>query len=184
MTDNEKSLQDALRGMTQEIAVDRQLFDEMKIDTVPRYKSSQASGDEWRYSNRIRFYKKGILIKEEFASAGTRDVLSRIQNYYPDMYTEDIANKLAKLCQQEGCSRAAENYYKMKKRHCCHCGEASKHPLHPVFRAFCSDHSTRGDCSLEDCDSNYELIYGSGANAVPQEAVSRSVPIFVFATEN
>ncbi|KKL50531.1 hypothetical protein LCGC14_2304540, partial [marine sediment metagenome] len=33
--------------------------DQIVIDTVPRYKMSGLSGDEWRVSGRVRFFRNG-----------------------------------------------------------------------------------------------------------------------------
>ena len=41
---------------------DAQAFDEVRIVTVPRYKRSDLSGDEWRISAEIQFYRNGVLI--------------------------------------------------------------------------------------------------------------------------
>gem|GEM_PF-6705725 len=37
---------------------DAQAFDEIRIVTVPRYKTSGLSGDEWRISAMIQFFAK------------------------------------------------------------------------------------------------------------------------------
>jgi len=39
-------------------------IDEIKIVTVPRYKTSGMSGDEWRFSARVQLWRKGHLMFE------------------------------------------------------------------------------------------------------------------------
>gem|GEM_PF-4475523 len=70
-------------------------------------------------------------------------------------------------CDQEGCSNPPEIFYKLKNEGCSRCGnkkEAGFEKLDGtreiVIRKFCKVHSTRGDCGLEDADSNYEIIEG------------------------
>lgn len=176
-----KSLEETLAGMYRAVPVNNQLFDRMELDTVPRYKTSGASGSEWRFSTRVRFYKKGILIKESFGGSNSLETLLSIEEHKPTHYTKEQLEQLLKLCQQEGCCEPARNYYKLKERWCEHCGEKSTHKQAARYRTFCAAHSTRGDCGLEDCDSNYELIYGDGVASVPPEAVSQSASIYVSA---
>ncbi len=42
--------------------------DEIKIRQVPRFKTSGLSGDEWRVSAKIEFYRKGELVYERSVS--------------------------------------------------------------------------------------------------------------------
>jgi hypothetical protein len=52
---------------------DAQAFDEVRIVTVPRYKISGLSGDEWRISSHIEFYRKGRKVHERgFGKAEVR----------------------------------------------------------------------------------------------------------------
>lgn len=41
---------------------DDEWIDEVRIVTVPRWKESELSGDEWRFSTRIELYRKGHLL--------------------------------------------------------------------------------------------------------------------------
>ena len=87
---------------------DGQFIDEIKIVTVPRFKESELSGDEWRISAKIEFYRKGQLIGEKFA----RDVetAARFLDWFITNFREDgkIADaKIDDLCDQEGCAEPA-----------------------------------------------------------------------------
>jgi len=44
---------------------DAQAFDEVRITTVPRYKMSGLSGDEWRISGKIQLLRKGRVVAEK-----------------------------------------------------------------------------------------------------------------------
>jgi hypothetical protein len=39
--------------------------DRIEIDIVPRFKTSDLSGDQWRVSARLRAYRKGELVGEQ-----------------------------------------------------------------------------------------------------------------------
>lgn len=133
---------------------DAQGFDEVRIETVPRYKQSGLSGDEWRISARIRFFRKGQLIFEKtyrnvetacvFAAA---DYLSG-QDDGKAYFAGDGIH-----CDQEGCCELATVRYRLKK-HFCREGHESE-PHGPTYRNFCEGHKVRGDCGLEDADRNY-----------------------------
>ena len=43
---------------------DDEWIDEIRIVTVPRFKESELSGDEWRTSVRMQILRKGIVLRE------------------------------------------------------------------------------------------------------------------------
>lgn len=49
---------------------DAQAFDEVRIVTVPRYKQSGLSGDEWRISAAIRLYRKDGGVGSDYIVIG------------------------------------------------------------------------------------------------------------------
>ena len=68
------------------------------------------------------------------------------------------------LCFQPGCADPAVTEYQLKRRfsrdgHDIGPGEIGGSPMR---RKFCARHARRGDCGLEDADSNYEVIGGPG----------------------
>lgn len=142
---------------------DAQAFDEIRIVTVPRYKTSGLSGDEWRISARIDFYRKGEKVHE---SGGLRNVETAVGFLYAEhaRACDDGAAYFASVkdrCDQEGCAEQATVLYRKKLDYC-----ASAHPTDPcalfpdriTVRQFCEKHKRRGDCSFDDADSNYERI--------------------------
>ena len=140
---------------------DAQAFDEIRIVTVPRYKTSGLSGDEWRISANIKLYRKGKMVREEtfkdvetcakFLPFVIAKAQAEGQAYYAGEY---------ELCDQEGCKELATVYLKLKKTFCCGWGGCGieKKQYGESYRKFCKAHSKRGDCGLEDADTNYEEI--------------------------
>lgn len=147
---------------------DSQFVDEIRIVTVPRWKESELSGDEWRISARIDFYRKGQVV----GSKGARDVATaaRFVDWFLVSGREngeiDTPNNLGEFCDQEGCCKPWTVRYRLKDRY----GRDGK-VIPPSkwmegvieYRAFCDEHKERGDCGLDDADSNYEAMPGGRA---------------------
>lgn len=140
-----------------DIRPDAQGFDEVRIVTEPRYKTSDLSGDEWRISARIDLMRKGKVIESksftnvEVACGFAYSVyLSAIDNANGYFASEDD------FCDQEGCQEKAEVFLK-KKFEWCRDGHRTK-TFGDKIRQFCKRHSVRGDCGLDDADLNYEIL--------------------------
>ena len=134
---------------------DAQAFDEVQIVTVPRYKMSGLSGDEWRISAEIRFYRNGELKHSE----RYRDVKTACGFAYA-AHAEACDNGHAyfagegEVCDQEGCADKAINRLDIETNHCQNCGVPARHQF-PAYRMFCNKHKQRGDCGIDDADRNY-----------------------------
>lgn len=135
---------------------DAQGFDEVRIVTVPRYKESYLSGDEWRISAEIQFYRKGKLI----TTATARNIETACGRLYAEhgnaldsggWYAGDGVH-----CDQEGCNEPATVIYEKLFDYGRDDTKTELH-RHPSLRCFCDRHKTRGDCGLDDADSNYKL---------------------------
>lgn len=137
---------------------DAQGFDEIRICTEPRYKTSELSGDEWRISAVIRFYRNGNLVHE---SSGVRNVETAAHLLSYELF-KALDNALGFFagedgyCDQEGCSQAPTVFYE-KLYDYCRQGHKTK-PSGRPYRKFCDRHKTRGDCGLDDADINYKEI--------------------------
>lgn len=141
---------------------DAQAFDEVRIVTVPRYKTSGMSGDEWRISARIEFLRKGHIVHE----ASVRDVETACGFLMAEYYRACDDGKgyfagEADLCDQEGCAQPATVTYRVKEEF----SRDNPHEWHKCIeeiciRKFCDRHSKRGDCGFDDADANYELMEG------------------------
>lgn len=143
---------------------DAQAFDEVRITTVPRFKTSGLSGDEWRISAKIQFIRKGHVLHEDRAHT----VETAIHALYWRSVEAGEAGKFAPfpgeddLCDQEGCSERATVTLRKIKDGCGRCGHTK--PRESMLgggitiRRFCDKHKRRGDSSLDDSDDNYEPL--------------------------
>jgi len=138
-------------------------IDRIEIVATPRYKTSGLSGNEWRVGATIRFYRKGQQIYDEFRTNMAAAV--RHLPYLLDQAPERSERALWGLdeaeCHQFGCAEPATVILRLKSEY----GRQGEGPLpdHGIWehrRAFCARHARRGDCGLEDADSNYEVVSG------------------------
>jgi hypothetical protein len=60
-------------------------------------------------------------------------------------------------CDPEGCSEKATVVYRRIKDYRRDGREGKVYEFNQ-YRAFCSNHQTRGDCARDDADRNYELV--------------------------
>lgn len=138
---------------------DYQPIDEVRIVTVPRYKQSGLSGDEWRTSGKIQYLRKGRVIHEK----DCRDVDSALR--YGDWWLCEFlergnysAGRADDDCDQEGCSEKATVTYRLRHRYTRQHGQRIEGFGMVHIVRFCERHRHRGDCGIEDSDSNYEEV--------------------------
>ena len=137
---------------------DAQAFDEVRIVTVPRFKESGLSGDEWRIHAEAQFYRKGKLIFSE----GCRDVKTACGLAF-SWYVRGCDDGQAYFagdgatCDQEGCHEPAVVRY---RRRFDYCRDGHKSAVSDValYRHFCEQHRERGDAAFDDSDDNYEAV--------------------------
>ena len=148
-------------------------------ERIPRWKESELSGDEWRYSYvatlTMKYWEKGgveILKRNSWnfqdmaaaVSEALRVVVSRHgkQNTFP--YSVQSLSEI-RVCFQPGCAEAPTRFYRIKQEWTDHPHQGhrlfrgrhdSEQPS--VVRAFCEQHHHRGDGDLEDNDDNYEEL--------------------------
>ena len=148
---------------TRATAPDFQWFDEIRIVTKPRYKTSGLSGDEWRTSMSILFMKDGNVIG---ALPGGRDmevaIMTLGSRYFEarEEWNSGLTTSDPTVCDQEGCSEPPAVWLRCKGRFDRRTGLEMHMAEGGEYRAFCQRHSTRGDCGIDDADRNYELIKG------------------------
>jgi len=139
-----------------------EIVDEIRVVTVPRYKTSNLSGDEWRVSARIEFRRKGHLLYAQDLS--TIEAAVRHLPHELDKFLEtqiDAMTRTEDLCAQPGCDQPYVSEYRLNQEWCSRCGEPK--PAHSDQRIrFCQRHLRRGDCGLRDADSNYQVLSGLG----------------------
>ena len=154
-----------LQTNRRDLKPDAQGFDEVKITTVPRYKSSGLSGNEWRISGLCQLLRKGRVIHEFYMS----NVESCVKALPAEVMKAGDEGKFfyageEDFCDQEGCSEKAKVVYRAKYKWC---NEQSHHEKIELkaeeapIRMFCERHSMRGDCGMYDADDNYELLEGA-----------------------
>lgn len=141
---------------------DDDYIDEIRIALVERYKTSELSGDEWRFTAAIRFFRKGVKVWSRGFS--NMAIAAASLGWFYNVAREDPEFKPIldeHLCAQPGCNRGWAYEYRLKvgytKR-----GEKLDQERWGQFRdrhiRFCAQHKTRGDCGLSDADVNYELV--------------------------
>lgn len=151
---------------------DRQAFDEVRIVTIPRYKTSGMSGDEWRISAKIILMRKGNIVHESgsFRNVETAGAFLMAEFYKACDEGKGFFGGESDLCDQEGCAEMATVTYRVKK-------EFSRDNPHEwnrrleemVVRKFCARHSRRGDCAFDDADENYEIVDGATSDPQPKD---------------
>ena len=147
--------------------------DYIVIFPMPRYKSSGLSGDEWRVSAKVHFGYKGHIIYER--SFGKMEWAVNALPYLLMTFREEPGTSTTKPeyhpCDQVGCKEPASVFYRMKATYddLGHRSEILTLDKEGYLRGFCSRHSTRGDCGLDDADENYELV-GSADDIQPPPA--------------
>lgn len=137
---------------------DAQAFDEIRLRTIPRFKESELSGDEWRINTIVEFYRNGELVH---TGGGTLNMETACGFLYHD-YQKAIDEGKAYFasdgvhCDQEGCSEKAAFLFRIKEAY----DDRGKRDqaYDGYHRCFCEKHSQRGDSDLGDRDSNYELV--------------------------
>lgn len=141
---------------------DSQAFDEIRIVTIPRFKESEMSGDEWRISTNVQFYRNGQVVYE---AGGLRDIETTTGFLY-SIFHKAIDDGHAYFagdgihCDQEGCNERAVYLFRIKQDYCVgggNCGQ-KKESYTGYHRCFCEKHHNRGDSDLQDNNENYELI--------------------------
>jgi hypothetical protein len=206
----------------------------LRLGLRERYKTSDLSGDEWRFSSvmQLRQYPTDGWGD---VSAGYRDIETHTRFAYAELYGDFLAGKnewlffrkvhsiafswkglpvwaashdgaatdflvacghlpsaliqageqgqhhhgaLAHLCCQPGCREPLVSVYEKRADWCGRCG-GKKEPVWRERRGFCARHLRRGDCGLDDSDSNYIVISGPGpdGNEPGADVVSPSVRV-------
>lgn len=137
-----------------DIRPDAQAFDRIVIETIPRWKESELSGSEWRISATTKFYRKGQLVHS--------DVSNNVMNgayLLAGRHIMACDNGLGyfggidDICDQDGCDDKA-TWKHTKKYDWCRDGHKSEERS-TAYRLFCDKHEQRGNCGLDDSDSNY-----------------------------
>lgn len=164
-------------------------YDEVSVRMVERWKESEMSGDEWRFSFVVEFKRKGeVLLSRGFGSFeyAMAYVPSLAMNGHPAGADEEhqdahVLTHRDDYCFQPGCSVTATREFRILKMFVPRMGIELPEDEYAEHRIrFCERHAkARGDCGLQDADRNYEEVpFASevGAAAVPRQAVYETLP--------
>lgn len=147
---------------------DDEWIDEVRIVTVPRWKESELSGDEWRFSTRIEVFRKGQLLARSGAGR-MKDAVSMLPglllswgggSHIGGAFEEEPGRPSEfwdEFCFNPGCPEQAAVEFR-RKHHYCREGEAHDRDWRVEHVRFCERHKRRGDCGLNDADRNYEVV--------------------------
>ena len=139
-------------------------YDEINIRVVERWKESELSGDEWRFSWTAEFKRKGEIIFR--LNANKLDWLmsrlgwGKVTAGEDNQFDVNAWNRTKDKCDQPGCLEVATIFYKRLKRYTAQGEELAPSSYYDgkEYRQFCDRHKHRGDCDLDDTDINYEAI--------------------------
>jgi len=148
---------------------------EITMERTPRWKESELSGDEWRFSLR------GVIVLKDWKHGGIRQVavaggrwslieVADLVAAWLHQNRDDLMPPFSitdpselRCCFQPGCADWPEVLYGIKQEWTWfpHQGRRMESESGgPSVRAFCGKHRHRGDCDLEDADKNYyEIAY-------------------------
>lgn len=138
-------------------------YDRVELKSIERWKESELSGDEWRFSFVALFYKKGQLLRK-VGGLDMMDLISRVGTvrdegrFGDDEKLLEAAGDLNRFCFQPGCLELATVEYRLIEDWCRHGNKSAGYEGRDLRRRFCAKHKTRGDCSLDDSDANYNLV--------------------------
>ena len=143
---------------------DSEFFDEVRITTVPRWKESEMSGDEWRRSACLQLLWKGnVLVERSFRNIETAvAILPSLIILTPENGEAGHPEDSKDYCFQPGCSKRAQVEYELVREYSRE--GFSCEPTFTKYRRFCNVHSRRGDCGLEDSDRNYVQVLTEATN--------------------
>jgi hypothetical protein len=141
-----------------------EMYDEIRLVMEERWKESELSGSEYRYSCGIQLFFKGILVKTE----GARDMNAAIMllGWYKlcgkDPYAGipiEVQDQEKLCCDNIHCANPATKWFTLKRETSARGEWLEKEDGASVsYRQFCDRHAHRGDCSREDADDNYTAI--------------------------
>lgn len=138
-----------------------QRFDRVEARVVERWKESELSGDEWRFSFVVDLYSHGILVHSIGASSIQSALIQAVavfDQFGPGKIVEKLAKARAERCAQPGCENPWTVLMHPIRRHDRRGNELVRPYSDDEVRGFCDRHRHRGDCGLDDADDNYTII--------------------------
>ena len=154
-------------------------YDKITIELVPRLKTSSLSGDGWRVAAKTTLWFKGRAIVVDFRNSldyAIANVAALVAEHSCPI-DEQVIQIEEHACDQPSCAEDAVSRYKIRQLYSAQgekldASEGSHAAYH--YRKFCARHLYRGDCDLEDCDRNYEVVDGPGPDHARDEVHDQS----------
>ena len=150
-------------------------YDTCVVETIERWKESELSGDEYRFSYRVTFLRKGnVLVQKSYGSwkAALAFIPGLSYNDYPAGADEEYEDSIVikerySFCFQPGCSELATREFRIIKLYDDRGSEEYMSKETDYRFRFCDKHAGhRGDCGLLDSDTNLvEVEFNSDPNA-------------------
>lgn len=157
-----------LKFIPTRLPADRAYPDEIRIRRVDRYKSSSLSGSEYRVSYRVELLWKDMVIATtavgdyQYALVKAQEGLAlwpselEMHDHWEVVKLENLPDD---LCCHYGCTNKATHKMVCLKNYSSDGRFSEDADLSGPYlygRQFCEDHKHRGDCGLDDSDSNYK----------------------------
>lgn len=153
-------------------------FDQVILRTEERWKESELSGDEWRFSYIADFYSHGVHVGS-INGRSIEDLLVRAAAGYNSLkddtsggYYGDLEN----ICCQPGCKSKWVHLLHPIRRYSRTGQELVRSYANDEVRGFCEKHKHRGDCGLDDNDDNYVAVAyreESGGMLPPEASIGK-----------
>lgn len=140
---------------------DAERFDSVTISTIPRWKESELSGDEYRFSYVVTFFRNGMAVAASSSGRSVKDALILAYQKFDNIETIDnggFMGPLDEFCCQPSCSNLWVVLMHPIKRYSKRGEELVRPYGEDDVRAFCEQHRHRGDCALDDADINYKIV--------------------------
>lgn len=142
---------------------DDERYDTVTIECIPRWKESELSGDEYRFSYLIKAWRKGeVIVARSFSSLKLALQALQYTIYIwtdnDDAFNREAWDRTKDKCDQPKCYNLATIFYKRLRPYTNRGEELVANDYSNEYRQFCESHKHRGDCGLDDADQNYEKI--------------------------
>lgn len=142
-----------------------QAVDRISITAEERWKTSELSGDEWRYNGLIEFFHKGKMVHSNWRGTAFDQSLrwpsdslpTQLRRYENSQLDAEELARREPLCDQLGCTEQGE-LYRMEHHEADLAGNFLPKDGKIHVTRFCKRHRNRGTCAIVDRSDNYTLF--------------------------
>jgi hypothetical protein len=133
-------------------------FDRIEVRQLDRWKESELSGDEYRYSIHLEFWQKGRLVHES-RWCDIESVMLNLGHQHEEARKKTCSEEhrawRETLCDHPGCAEEWTVLFTKVADWLSPMSLKTENTMVEHTRAFCDRHKHRGDCGLDDADANY-----------------------------